>query len=52
MKRLGYFSSKVNVRLPGNEATLMPGKDNVVVYMSFFKVVLWLPIYKMIVKML
>jgi hypothetical protein len=37
MRRLGYFSSKVNVRLPGDEMTLKPGKDEVVVYKSFFQ---------------
>jgi hypothetical protein len=52
MKRLGYFSSKFNVRLHGNEATPMPGKDEVVVYRSFFKVGLRLPVYKMIAKIL
>jgi hypothetical protein len=36
MRRLGYFSSKVNVRLPGDEMTLKLGKDEVVVYKSFF----------------
>jgi hypothetical protein len=29
MKRLGYFSSRVNVRLPGDEATPMSGKNEV-----------------------
>jgi hypothetical protein len=43
MKKLGYFSSKVNVRLPENEATPMLGKDEVVVYKSFFKAGLQLP---------
>jgi hypothetical protein len=52
MKRFGYFSSKVNVRLPGNEETSMSGKDEVVVYRSFFKAGLWLQMYKMIVKIL
>ena len=37
MKKLGYFRSKVNVRLPRNEASPMLGKDKVVVYKSFFK---------------
>jgi hypothetical protein len=52
MKKLGYFSSKVNMRLTGNETTLNPGKDEVVVYRSFFKVGLQLLKYKMIVKVL
>jgi hypothetical protein len=43
MKKLGYFSSKVNVRLPRNEVNTMLGKDEVVVYKSFFKAGLWLP---------
>jgi hypothetical protein len=30
----------------------MRGKDKVVVYMSFFKARLWLPMYKMIAKTL
>jgi hypothetical protein len=50
VKRLGYFSSKVNVRLPGDEVTTKPRKDEVVVYRSFYKEGLQLPIYKMIAK--
>jgi hypothetical protein len=52
MKKLGHFSSKVNIRLPRDETTLSPGKDKVVVYKSFFKVGLRLPMYKMIAKVL
>jgi hypothetical protein len=52
MRRLGYSSSKVNVRLTGEEITPKPGKDEVVIYKSFFKVGLRLPMYKMIVKVL
>jgi hypothetical protein len=52
MRRLGYFSSRVNVRLPGEETTSMLGKDEVVVYKSFFKAGLRLPLYKMIAKVL
>jgi hypothetical protein len=52
MKRLGCFSNKVNARLPGDETILTPGKDKVVVYKSFFKAGLRLPMYKMIVKVL
>jgi hypothetical protein len=37
MKRLGYFTSKVNVGLPRDEETPMPGKDEVVVYRSFLR---------------
>jgi hypothetical protein len=50
MRRLGYFSSGVNVRLPREETTSKPGKDKVVVYKSFFKAGLRLPMYKMIAK--
>jgi hypothetical protein len=52
MKRLGYFSNAINVRLPGEETTPKPRKDKVVVYRSFFKVGLRLPMYKMIAKVL
>jgi hypothetical protein len=52
LKRLGYVSNKVNVRHPRDEATLMPGEDEVVVYKSFFKAGLQLPMYKVIVKIL
>lgn len=52
MRRLEYFSSKVNVRLPGEETTPKPGKDEVIVYKSFFKAGLWLPMYKTIAKVL
>jgi hypothetical protein len=52
LKRLGYFSSKVNVRLPRNETTPMLGKDKVIVYKRFFKAGIWLLMYKMIVKIL
>jgi hypothetical protein len=52
MSRLGYFSSKVNVCLPREETTPKPEKDEVVVYMSLFKVELLLPMYKMTVKVL
>jgi hypothetical protein len=32
MKKLGYFNNKVNVRLPREETTPSPRKDEVVVY--------------------
>jgi hypothetical protein len=51
-RRLDYFSSKVNVCLPGEETTPKPGKDEVVVYKSFFKAGLRHPMYKMITKVL
>jgi hypothetical protein len=37
MRRLGYFSSKVNVCLPAEKTTSKLGKDEVVVYRSFFQ---------------
>jgi hypothetical protein len=37
MRRLGKFSSKVNMRLPREETTPKPEKDEVLVYRSFFK---------------
>ena len=52
MRRLGYFSNKVNVRVPGEETTPKPRKDEVVVYKSFFKEGLRLRMYKIIVKVL
>jgi hypothetical protein len=52
MRRLGYFSNRVNVCLPGDETTPMPRKDKVVVNKSFFKARLWLQMYKMIAKVL
>jgi hypothetical protein len=52
MRRLGYFSNRVNVCLPGDETTSKPGKDEVVVYKSFFKAGLRLLMYKMIAKVL
>jgi hypothetical protein len=52
MRRLGYFCSRVNVRLSREETTSMPGKDEVVVYKSFFKAGLLFPMYKMIAKVL
>jgi hypothetical protein len=52
MKKLGYFSNKVNVRLPREETTLNPKKDEVVVYKSFFKAGLRLPMYQLIAKIL
>ena len=51
MRILGYFNNKVNVHLPGEEMTLKLGKDKVV-YRSFFKAGLRLPMYKMIAKVL
>jgi hypothetical protein len=52
MRRLGYFSNRMNVCLPGDETTSKPGKDEVVVYKSFFKAGLRLLMYKMIAKVL
>jgi hypothetical protein len=36
MKKPDYFSSKVNVRLPGDETISNPGKVEVVVHKSLF----------------
>jgi hypothetical protein len=52
MKRLGYFSRGVNVHLIGDETILNPGKDEVILYKSFLKAGLRLPMYKMISKAL
>jgi hypothetical protein len=52
MKKLGYFSNKVNVRLPRYETIPSPRKDEVIIYKSFFKAGLQLPMHKMIVKVL
>jgi hypothetical protein len=52
LRSLGCFSSKVTVRLPGEETTPKPRKDEVVVYRSFFKAGLRLPMYKMIAKVM
>jgi hypothetical protein len=52
MRRLGYFRSKVNVCLPREETTPKAGIYKVVIYRSFFKVGLWLHMYKMIAKVL
>jgi hypothetical protein len=52
MRRLGYFRSRVNVCLPKKEITPKPEKDEVVVYKSFFKGGLRLPMYKMVAKVL
>jgi hypothetical protein len=52
MRRLGYFSNSVNARLHRDETMPKPKKDEVVVYKSFFKAGLRLPLYKMIAKVL
>jgi hypothetical protein len=52
--KLGYFSEakKELVRFGGEETTPKPGKDEVVVFKSFFKVGLRFPLNKMIVVVL
>jgi hypothetical protein len=45
MKKLDYFSDKVNVRLFGEETTPGPKKDKVVVYKSLFKARLRMSMY-------
>jgi hypothetical protein len=52
VRRLGYFSSKVNVCLPRDETTPKPEKDEVVIYRSFFNAGLRLPMYNMTMKVL
>lgn len=52
MDKLGYFIDKVNVRLLGEEPTLSPKKDEVVVYKSFFKARHQPPMYQLIAKIL
>lgn len=48
MKKLSYFSNKVNMCLPREETTSSPRKDEVAIYKSFFVAGLRLPLYKMI----
>jgi hypothetical protein len=43
MKKLGYFGNKVNMRLPREETTPKPKKDEVVVYISFLRLDLSCP---------
>jgi hypothetical protein len=45
MKKFGYFTSKVIVRLSAKETIPNPKKDEIVVYRSFFKAGLRLPMY-------
>jgi hypothetical protein len=52
MKKQCYFSSKVNVRLPGDKTTPNPKKNKVVVFKSFFTAGLRLPMYQLIAKIL
>jgi hypothetical protein len=54
MLKLGYFSEakKELVRFGGEETTPKPGKDEVVVFKSFFKDGLRFPLNKMIVDVL
>jgi hypothetical protein len=50
MKKLDYFNSNVNVWLLDEETIPNPKKDEVVVYRSFFKAGLRLPMYQLIAK--
>jgi hypothetical protein len=54
MMKLGYFSEakKELVRFGGEETTPKPGKDEVVVFKSFFKAGLRFPLNKMIADVL
>jgi hypothetical protein len=52
MKELGYFSEKVKVWLVGDETTPKSKKDEVVIFKSFFRAGLRLPMYQLIAKVL
>lgn len=50
MKKLGYFSSKVNVQLPAEQTIPTLKNADIIVYRSFFKAGLRLPMYQLIAK--
>jgi hypothetical protein len=50
MKELGYFGNKVKVRLADDEMTPKPKNNEVVVFISFFRASLRLPMYRMIAE--
>jgi hypothetical protein len=52
LKELGYFGDEINVRLASDETTPKPKSNEVVVFRSFFRAGLWMPMYKMIVNVL
>jgi hypothetical protein len=52
MKKLGYFSNKVNIWLPGEEATPNLKEYEVIFYRSFFKTGLLLLMYQLIARIL
>lgn len=52
MKKLGYFGSNTEVRLPSEETIPNPKKDEIVVYKSFFKAGFRLLMYQLIAKIL
>lgn len=52
MKELGYFGDEINVRLASDETTPKSKSNEVVVFRSFFRAGLWMPMYKMIVNVL
>jgi hypothetical protein len=52
MKGLGYFDDKFKVRLAGDETTPKLKNREVVVFRSFFRAGLRLPMYQMIAKVL
>jgi hypothetical protein len=52
MKKLGYFGSNTEVRLPSEETIPNPKKNEIVVYRSFFKAGFRLLMYQLIAKIL
>jgi hypothetical protein len=52
MKKLGYFSSKVNVQLPAEQTIPTLKNADIIVYRSFFKAGLRLPMFQLIGKIL
>jgi hypothetical protein len=54
MKKLGYFGENEDglIRFAGEEVILEPKEDEVVVFKSFFRAGLWLPLYDMIGEVL
>jgi hypothetical protein len=54
MKKLGYFGEAESklVRFAGEEVVPEPKEDEVVVFKSFFRVGLWIPLHEMIGEVL
>jgi hypothetical protein len=51
-KKLSYINEKDGVHFASNETTSQPKDDDIIVFRSFFQARLWLPLFKMIVKVL